>query len=378
MYGVTVGRICAIMSVALFYCTPALSAPYLESRYYSLYQQPKTYTYTDVSGAQKTQTRVGFRYQNDLTDSIVVCGKENDSTCIDGIVNLSRSLYANYQGEITTFKVYVPPGTTSVNLNSGVGQDTGLKYFAVARLGSPPQVDSTYAPSAAEFDTLPYSGFTLNQLRAGDCIGRNSGGYLMIAKDSGATVATESQGGWLYVIVKVIYGNILDNVYTNRVNVGNKSTAGTYMWWHADKTATGTWGTLNEQSYIDVPTPTPTPVPTPTPTGTPVPTPTPTGTPVPTPTPACDMYTCPNGNCVNGICVPVTPTPTPTSGCNILPCVLSGGTCVNNVCVKAGPTPTPVPTPTPTPAPVSLIFEAKPLSQMSVEENHAQMSILET
>jgi len=184
---------CLIVSMVLTLCGSALAAPYSESSFYSLYQQDKTLTYTDVSGVQKTQTRVGYRYQNDLTDSIVVCGKENDSACITNILNTSKTLRANYPGRLTTFKVYVPPGTSSVSLLCHVGQGDTVKYFTVARLGSPPVVDSTYTPSDTAYASLPYSGFSLDQLRNGDCLGKNDAGYLFIANDSGVrNVVSES------------------------------------------------------------------------------------------------------------------------------------------------------------------------------------------
>ena len=365
----TGAKIAAIFCLLLAFAGPAQSAPYPESSYYSLYQQPKTYTYTDVAGATKNQTRVGYRYQNDYTDSIVACGTENDSTCINGIMNTTKTLRALYPGKITAFKVYVPPGSTSVSLMSHVAQSATTKYVTFARLGSPPQVDAAFVPTDVEYANLSITGFTLNQLRSGDCIGKNSAGYLFIADDSGLSVATESAGGWLYVVVKVISGSIIDNVYSNQVNLGTPSTAGTFLGWHTEKTQNNTWGTLNEDSYIGTPTATPTPTSTPVPTATPVPGATPT--PVPTPSTGCDMYTCPSGNCVNGQCVSVAPTPTPSSGCDPLACLFAGGVCVNNVCVTGNPTATPTPTPSPT-TPVALELTAKPLAQLSVETKTCQ------
>ena len=353
----TVGRFIAISCVILAICATAQAAPYAEDRYFSLYQQVQNISYVDANGAQKTQTRVGYRYQNDLTDSIIVCGKENDS-CAVRIQNMRRTLSAGYSGQTILFKVFVPPGSSAVSLITYVGQGPDLKYFTVARLGSPPQVENTYTPNTSngEFNSLPYLGFTLSQLRAKDCIGKHSSGLLTIVDDSGPNIVTEPDGAWLYVIVKVISGDIISNVYVNDINVGNPDTPGTYLGWYAQKTLNNTWGTLNEQSYINAPTGTPTPTPTPTPTATPNPNATPTPTPTAIPGSGCDMYTCPNGHCVDGACVSYTlPTPTPTSGCDALICYLSGGTCVNGVCVKPGatPTPTPVPGATPTPTPTS-------------------------
>jgi hypothetical protein len=309
-------RIAAICSVLLAVAVPALSAPYPEDKFYSLYQQPKTFDYTDANGMPATQTRVGYRYQNDRTDPIVVCARENDSSCVAATYDTAVNFRAAYVGGLTRYKVYIPPGTKSVSMIAHVGNDS--QVFTVARLGTPPLVDSTYVPTTAEFAALPSKGFTLAELRTADCVGKNSQGYLNIAKDSGITVASESEGGWLYVIVKVISGGVVDNSYVNAVNLGNPGTPGTYLGWYTEKTQNGTWGTLGEESYIGPP---PVPTPTPVPTTTPAPAPTPGPTPVPTPGGGCDPFTCAN----------------------------AGGRCVNNVCEITSPTPTPIPTQAPAP-----------------------------
>jgi hypothetical protein len=356
----------------LIFCSPALSAPYSESDFYSLYQPSRTYTYVDTSGVTKTQSRVGFQFQNDFTDPIVVCGKEGDTSCVAAIYNSVKTLRASYTGKITAFKVYVPPGTKSVNLLSHVGQSVGSQYVTIARLGIPPLIDKAYIPTGTVYDNLPNDGFTLSDLRRADCVGKNSSGYLYIAKDSGINVTSESEGGWLYVIVKVISGNIIDNVYSNQVDLGSPSASGTYLGWYTDKTTYSTWGTLGERSYIGTSAPTPTPTPTVTTTPTPIPTPTTTPT-------GCDSFACANsgGTCVNNVCVISTPRPTPTTTptsntCDPLLCALSLGTCVNGTCVKHSttPTPTPIPSPSPSPSPspTALSFVAKPAAELVVQE----------
>lgn len=287
-----------LVIIFLFFIGMAHAAPYPESQYRSLYQ-PQTISYTDQNGVVKTQVRAGFRYLNDLTDSIIVCQKENNPC---NALNRRWTFNAGFQGDVTLSKVFVPPGATSVSFNIFVGQGPMLEYFAVARLGAPPQVDSRYQPSDTEFSKLPSLGFTLAELRSKDCIGRHSGGILTLVYDSGPGIVTEPDGAWLYIMSRVIEGDVISGIYTLDVNTGNPSAPGTYIGWYSGKTTAGTWGTLNEMSYINVPSgPYPTPIPEPAPT--------------PPPAPidyGCDMYTCPNGHCVVGVCVPFTqPDPTP-------------------------------------------------------------------
>lgn len=334
------------------------SYPYPEGSYYSLYQTTRTYTYKDLSGATQTQERVGYRYENALTDSIVVCGVEGNTACITATYGTQTILTAYYSGQISAFKVFVPPGTSQVSLSSHVGQSSGAKYLVVARLGSPPQVDiSQYISSSTAFNSLPIDGFTLSQLRSGDCIGRNTAGYLNIANDGGLNIRSESDGGWIYAAVIIISGNVIDNVYSNLINVGSPTTAGTYLGWYANKTD---WDSTMDLSYIGGNPPTNVPTPTPTVRATPTPTPT------TLPTSGCDMYNCPSGNCVNGVCVTTRPTPTPTAatGCDSSCLLCLGGSCL---IPGTNPKPTPTLTPTPTVTPAVISFDAQPISEMTLQ-----------
>ena len=230
-----------------------------ESSYYSLYQKGYTINYTSATGEHKTQIRYGFRYWNDLTDSIVIDAKENDTVMLNKIQNTRFTIGIYGPPEITKFKVFFPPGSLSVLIYSGVGQGPTEKFVAIARADIPPQVDANYTPTDTEFDQLPDTGFSIEQLKAQDCISRQSGGYLFVLGDGGqiSVPGIGSDGVWVYVIIKAIHGGIIGNVISTDLNVGTISTEGSYLKWYHDKTVNDTWSTLNETSYIKEIAPTP-------------------------------------------------------------------------------------------------------------------------
>lgn len=156
-------------------------------------------------------------------------------------------------------KLFIPPGANSVNLTAYVGQSVGSAYGVIARAGRPP--DATQLP---DVNILPNNGFSMAELNKGDCMGRNSSGYLRIIND----YAKVTTGTWVYAQIFVIKGNLSNTTSTVR----------------ADQIAFNPWYYgVKWQSNGDPPEGTVAPTPTPKPT----PTPTPTPTPKPTPTPGC-------------------------------------------------------------------------------------------
>lgn len=278
--------IMAMIAMTLVICSEGLSVVFLPSDFFSFYEVLQTYGYTDSNGQYQEQLRSGYYNLYNLDDPIVRCNQEG-GTC---------PYYAQYTLGFTIsvykqlFKVYVPPGTTGLNFTIMLSQPA--EFIVAARLGVPPQNDySIYAPSASEYNALPTRGFSIAQLKQGDCVGRNSSGLLNVAKDAETFVATESDGGWLYVMLMPKQGYVTNNSYSNTIHTES------YLAWFRNVN----WDTFDSPGVIVSPTPTPIPTPTPMPT--------------PTPTPAPDD--CPFGcnndeHCENGQCVKNSPTPTPT------------------------------------------------------------------
>ncbi|MCX5880563.1 MAG: hypothetical protein NTU74_01730 [Deltaproteobacteria bacterium] len=238
-------NLAVLLSLSLLFTIQTDAASYPESAFHSLYQDPRSFPYTDTSGNQQTQTRYGYRYQNDLTDSIVVCGKENDASCVTSIYNTTRYLNANRPNQYissTLFKIFIPPGSSAYTLLAYVTQSTtaGIsnRAFAVARFGRPPDADSGYVPS--NYSALPSTGGSLSQMINNDYIVVNSQGYLQVVTDNSPNITAESQGRWLYVILKAVSGSIISYYSNNEIRVGTPNTPGTYLGWYT----TYNWNTM--------------------------------------------------------------------------------------------------------------------------------------
>jgi hypothetical protein len=287
----------------LFSVSNVPAVVYPASEYMALYDFPQTFYYYTQAGVSTTQVRTGYRYQYDYDDPIIRCQKEG-GTCA------YESSYLQYCGinmELSRYKVYIPPGTVNTFLATYLeGQSS--RYVVVARLGQPPVGDyDSYTSALSEqgYLSLPTGGFSQTQLKAGDCIGANNAGILTIAT-GGMTVASEADGGWLYVIMLPIKGFVIGNSFNNRVDTAP------FMSWFKQVDWT-TFGS-NVGSIVN-PTPTPTP-----------------------PPPGC-VFGCDNNfHCVDGECVPNSPLPTPTPAvCDDFVCSSSGGLCVSGQCVIGSP-----------------------------------------
>lgn len=205
----------------------------IDTSYFSLYQNPRnSYYYIDGQEEAEYNTYVGFKDQNDLTNPIIACDKAV-STCTEDIKNTEFVLQGVYQAPgLGRFRLFVPPGTTYFSLMSHVMQ--GTNYVCVARLGSPPNNPDS-STSTANTD-----GFTLEQLRAGDCVNCNSSGYLKIASDYAPDIKLVEEGGWLYFVIRAISGgNDNDIVSSHHVYVGDENTPGTYLYWYLKQAVFG-------------------------------------------------------------------------------------------------------------------------------------------
>ena len=305
---------------------PAISHAYT---YSSLYQFSQDYSYTDGNGNPAVQSRIGFHDLYNYDDPIVRCHSVNSCSYQSQYYVSVPELIQ----EIQAFKVYVGPGTNSINLTVMLNQPSYLAV--VARWGTALGDYSGYLSGiGAGYYSLPEAGFTMTQLHNGDCIGRSASGIMNVIADGNCSVST---GGWVYILILVKSGSMYSIQYSSTIDTTP------FMTWFRNKA----WLSNDDPSdYSGTPTPTPTTTPTPTPT----PSPTPSGSPTPTPLPGCgNGGPCPsNYHCVNGACVPVsTPTPTPTPGTN---CGNSGPCpanwrCVNGECTPVWPSTTPTPTP---------------------------------
>jgi hypothetical protein len=255
------------------FVTSTFAMVYSASDYVSLYDFPQTISYYNSTGSIATQERTGYKFLYDFDDSIIRCQQEG-GTCA---YNPTYSQYCRVNTELPRFKVYVPPGTTNTNLTVYLNQDLDPKYVAVSRLGQPPTGDYSNYPAAQKFASLPYSGFTLSQLKANDCIGSNQAGIHSIAVGS-TFVSNESDGGWLYVLLLPVQGFVKQIAFNNIISIDP------YMLWFHQVD----WASFGNIGSIVNPTPTP------------------------IPTPGCIFGCDNNSHCVNGQCVPNSPLPTPT------------------------------------------------------------------
>jgi hypothetical protein len=220
--------------------TPLPSVDPTDRSYTSLYQNPIDYYYDTIDNERAFVTLTGFKDQNDVTDPIVVCGIE-ESTCTDAIKSTVFNLRGCYDDSLVAkFRVFIPPGTSSIGLLSHVYQSetsTPYRYIAVARLGVPPLNPSNTSVGST-------AGFTLAQLRSADCVAGNIAGYLNIAIDSSPSIQSEDDGGWLYVNYFVVSGptDIGDIVMSHSVNVGEIGVVGSYLHWYATQALFGSDG----------------------------------------------------------------------------------------------------------------------------------------
>ncbi len=240
------------LTLLLFLLFPslALATVYTASDYVSIYGYQETYTYTDRNGADASLQYFGYHDQHNLDDPIIRCAQEYGACAFPA----QYDVFNNVVNAVPRFKVYISPGTTSINttvftVNSAI-------YVAIARLGQPPTGDYTgYADGLTNDDLIKINtlGFTDVELKAGDCIATNKGGILSIAEGP-VHSGNGTEGSWLYVIVQPIRGSIISDFVSNIVD------AGPYMTWFRAASWDGNG---------DPVTSSPAPTPNGTPTGSP-------------------------------------------------------------------------------------------------------------
>ena len=153
-----------------------------EAKYKSLHQIPRG-------------KKIGFRDQNTVA---VTSGSASFRTMMQA---------SNRNGNFSYFKLYFPPGTTEVSFLGHVDQsETSIPnlFCYVARMNQPPSTERV----PKNISALPNDGFSLKQLQKGDCWGTNSAGYIFFVPSSGGL--SVAKGGWLYVHLIPIQGNVLD------------------------------------------------------------------------------------------------------------------------------------------------------------------------
>jgi len=222
-------------------------ANYSSSEYQSLYQVPQTIYYSDSQGVVQSQLRTGYKNQYNLDDPIIRCSSVDNSCQTYSTYSL---VIPEVRRQINRFKVYVAPGTTRASLTVMLNQPSS--FIVVARLGIPPQGNyDTYTQDITDdiLRQLPYDGFSLDQLRQADCIGLNNNGFLKVADDTNSSIISESEGGWLYVLLLPRSGSVVTNQYTNRVNFNS------YISWFR----TASWDASGDPIESGNPTPTPAP-----------------------------------------------------------------------------------------------------------------------
>ena len=96
---------------------------------------------------------------------------------------------------VAMFKVFIPPGASSLSVMTNCGQDAGNDYAFVARLDQ--------IPSGPPLPGGYNQGFSSIALAQKDCSGSNYNGYIYILKGG-----VETKGRWLYVVIDIIQGNI--------------------------------------------------------------------------------------------------------------------------------------------------------------------------
>lgn len=231
-----------IFFVWLFFPTHNIFARvYSSSDYVSLYSYPQTFYYYTQTNESVSQVRTGYQNLYNYDDPIIRCRSEGGTCAYDASYLQTIGL----ETELSRYKVYVPPGTTSTYLATYLSGQAS-RYVVVARLGQPPTGDyDGYLAGLSEQDYsgLPTGGFNLKELKNGDYIGANNAGILTIAT-GGILVASEADGGWLYVILLPIRGSVIGNGFSNHVDTD------AYMRWFRSKN----WGIDGDPSETPTPT----------------------------------------------------------------------------------------------------------------------------
>lgn len=200
---------------------------YTADQFISVYQVPQTIYYTDTEGNSTSKVVTGYKNEYNYDDPIIRCHKEGGTCSYNKSYTQSNSIFS-YEN---LYKVYLAPGTFSANLAVFLSGQTS-QCVAIARLGQPPTADyASFISSLTDdgFLQLSYSPVSQAKLHANDCIVRNSAGILSLV-GSGFSVTSESDGGWLYVILVLKTGGVLN--ISNTISVSMSP----FMNWFRTKT----------------------------------------------------------------------------------------------------------------------------------------------
>jgi hypothetical protein len=220
----------AILVCLFFIKTKVVAIGYSSSDYYSVHQKSRSYSYKNASGETINQTRIGYKDQNNL-DSISIYGTTSFDKPLPEEYGSLTQLSEEKGTEHNLFKYYIPAGTKKIFRVASSLTDNFSEFVFVARIGTSPGDYVAYARSLSEADFLKLpseNGFTISQLKAGDCIGRNSVGYIFVANDQ--ISAPTSGGVWLYVQYIRRNGNA-SSVYTSFEN--NIDTSAYLSWYNS-------------------------------------------------------------------------------------------------------------------------------------------------
>ncbi len=199
------------------------------SDYVSLHSFAKTYNYQSINGNTYRETRRGFRLRGDLTDSKLVCGRE-DYEC-DGYYSGFLTFYQELNNSVLRFKIYVPPGSDRVSLKLYLPADDNI--IVVSRFGEPPEEPTFDRYTDYDHIVMGYQDYPVHwsKLKNGDCFSINCGGHASVFTGTMAGGIDESEAGWVYVKViawKPIYWYAAS--YLNRVSLNR------YVDWYTSMT----------------------------------------------------------------------------------------------------------------------------------------------
>lgn len=101
-----------------------------------------------------------------------------------------QSFGIKVERQLVSFRAYVPPGTQVINLRI-YASNNERELYAVSRMDRPPK-----GPFKKPF-FVPGNGYTLSNLRSGDCYSTNKDGQILISRGYVPEV-TEQESGWIY------------------------------------------------------------------------------------------------------------------------------------------------------------------------------------
>jgi len=164
-----------------------------------------------------TETVSGFKDQNNPNDPKILCQKDTACSPAPTYMMIGGTYNSNntYDGKVPSlFRVYIPPGTTSINMQLYVSP---VRVAVVARMGQPPV--SMNKP-LTEYQYIQSTGLLMNDLmNGGDFWVRNGDGIINIfyggAIDQTVLLSKGFSDRWLYIQVVNYDGAWLEKLTFN-------------------------------------------------------------------------------------------------------------------------------------------------------------------